>query len=87
MRFEVGKTYGLWLVVALLILGCRDTNSVKFIRLAHGLDINHSVHKAMVKLGEDLSQLSNGTIQLEIYPNQQLGTEREILETDSTREP
>lgn len=68
------------MVMVILLVGCRDTNEVKLIRLAHGLDVNHSVHKAMVKLGMDLDQLSNGTMQIEIYPNQQLGTEREILE-------
>ncbi len=63
-----------------LLLGCKGTDSVKYIRLAHGLDINHSVHKAMVKMGRDLAKLSKGSLQIEIYPNQQLGTEREILE-------
>ena len=80
MRFRVKNTYCFWLVVVILFWGCRDTNRVKSIRLAHGLDMNHSVHKAMVKLGDDLASLSNGTMKIEIYPNQQLGTEREILE-------
>ena len=34
----------------------------------------------MVKMGEDLAALSGGKLQLEIYPSQQLGTERECLE-------
>ncbi|MDF0718126.1 TRAP transporter substrate-binding protein [Muricauda sp. 334s03] len=61
-------------------LGCEEVGSIKIIRLAHGLDINHSVHRAMVKMGEDLDIVSNGRLRIEIYPNQQLGTEREILE-------
>lgn len=72
--------YGLVLLVVVCVLGCKDTDGVKYIRLAHGLDINHSVHKAMVKMGDDLAELSKGSLQIEIYPNQQLGTEREILE-------
>ncbi len=76
----VKKTLGVWLLVVVLFMGCRDNDSIKHIRLAHGLDINHSVHKAMVKMGKDLAELSKGSLQLEIYPNQQLGTEREILE-------
>ncbi|MBT8323106.1 MAG: TRAP transporter substrate-binding protein [Eudoraea sp.] len=80
MIFGAKKTYGLWLLVVILMMSCRDTEGVKRIRLAHGLDISHSVHKAMVKMGEDLAELSNGSLRLEIYPNQQLGTEREILE-------
>ncbi len=34
----------------------------------------------MVKMGEDLLQRSGGKLKLEIYPSQQLGTERECLE-------
>ncbi len=80
MIYGAKKSYGLWLMIVILMMSCRDTDGVKRIRLAHGLDISHSVHKAMVKMGEDLAELSNGSFRLEIYPNQQLGTEREILE-------
>ncbi|WP_127138122.1 TRAP transporter substrate-binding protein [Flagellimonas oceanensis] len=61
-------------------LGCEEAGGIRTIRLAHGLDINHSVHRAMVKMGEDLDSVSQGKLRIEIYPNQQLGTEREILE-------
>ncbi|MCR9227925.1 MAG: TRAP transporter substrate-binding protein [Flavobacteriaceae bacterium] len=61
-------------------LGCEENGSIRTIRLAHGLDINHSVHRAMVKMGEGLDSVSKGRLRIEIYPNQQLGTEREILE-------
>lgn len=65
----------------LLACSCKDTTSgAKTIRLAHGLDVTHSVHKAMVKMGEDLEKRSGGSLKLEIFPNQQLGTERQILE-------
>jgi len=50
------------------------------LKLAHGLDVSHSVHLAMVKMGEDLAAISGNKIKLEIYPNQQLGTERECIE-------
>lgn len=64
----------------LLFTGCKNENKVKAIKLAHGLDVNHSVHKAMVRMGEELVKNSNGKLVLEIYPSQQLGTERECLE-------
>jgi tripartite ATP-independent transporter DctP family solute receptor len=38
------------------------------------------VHKAMLKMGVDLTRISDGKLKLEIYPSQQLGTERECLE-------
>lgn len=72
-------TVSLWILI-LLMIGCKGVTDIKTIRLAHGLDVSHSVHKAMVKMGEDLKENSNGKLQLEIYPNQQLGTERQILE-------
>ncbi len=71
-------TYILFLV---LLIGCATKkNATKTLRLGHGLDVSHSVHKAMVKMGEDLMERSGGRLKLVIYPSQQLGTERECLE-------
>lgn len=79
---SVGRTYGLPLFISLILLvimgGCEQ--NVKTVRLAHGLSVDHSVHKAMVYMGEELDRLSNGQMQLEVYPSQQLGTERQCLE-------
>lgn len=63
-----------------IFLGCKNVQHTRTIKLAHGLDVNHSVHKAMVMMGEELAKNSNGKLTLEIYPSQQLGTERECLE-------
>jgi TRAP-type C4-dicarboxylate transport system substrate-binding protein len=68
------------LILVLLLTSCNDVVQKRTIRLGHGLDTNHSVHKAMVKMGEELNRLSSGTMDLKIYPNQQLGSERECLE-------
>ena len=68
------------LIYAGLFVGCTNENTTKTMRLGHGLDVSHSVHKAMVKMGEDLLERSGGRLKLEIYPSQQLGTERECLE-------
>ncbi|WOD42884.1 TRAP transporter substrate-binding protein [Hwangdonia lutea] len=53
---------------------------MKTIKLAHGLDISHPVHKAMVLMGDELEKNSKGQLKLELYPNQQLGSERQCLE-------
>ena len=76
------KTFGKPLILFLLILfqGCGSEIMTRTLRLGHGLDVSHSVHKAMVKMGEDLFERSGGKLKLEIYPSQQLGTERECLE-------
>jgi tripartite ATP-independent transporter DctP family solute receptor len=68
------------LLYLLFLSNCTRISDIKTIKLAHGLDVNHSVHKAMVKMGEDLVKISGGQMQLEIYPSQQLGTERECIE-------
>lgn len=68
-------------VIALTtILSCNPNSDHKVIKLAHGLDINHSVHKAMEIMAKDLEEISDGQLSIKIYPNQQLGSERECLE-------
>ncbi len=62
------------------VSSCNKLVQKKTLKLAHGLDVGHSVHKAMVKMGEDLEKLSGGKMTIEIYPSQQLGTERQCLE-------
>ena len=78
MKFKL--ILGLFLSSFMLFNSCGDISTKRTIKLAHGLDVNHSVHKAMVKMGEDLAEISDGKMQLEIYPSQQLGTERECIE-------
>ena len=50
------------------------------LRLAHGLDTSHPVHRGMVYMAERLAELSDGELTISIYPNNQLGTERQSLE-------
>jgi len=75
------KTIKLIGVLLLLFnLSCSSDKQQTIIKLAHGLDTNHSVHKAMVFMNELLEKESNGKMSIEIYANQQLGSERECLE-------
>lgn len=67
------------LVVAVLG-GCDDGQDVTVIKLGHALDTSHPVHEAMVFMAERLAEESGGTMQIDIYPSQQLGSEREMLE-------
>ena len=64
----------------MLLVGCNSNSSKRIIRLGHGLDVTHSVHQAMVKADVYLNELSGGEMRIQIYPNQQLGSERECLE-------
>lgn len=68
------------LSVIFLLTGCNEISSKRIIRLGHGLDVTHSVHQAMLKADEHLNELSEGKMRIQVYPNQQLGSERECLE-------
>ena len=61
-------------------LSCADLSKTKFLKLAHTLDSTHAVHKGMEYMAERLKEKSGGKLQIEIYPSQQLGTERQCLE-------
>ena len=50
------------------------------LKLGHGLDITHPVHKAMVYMAEKVREKSAGRMRVEIFPNEQLGTEKECIE-------
>jgi tripartite ATP-independent transporter DctP family solute receptor len=59
---------------------CGELTEVKTLKLAHGLDATHPVHQGMEHMAEQLAEKSGGKMRIEIYPSQQLGTERQCLE-------
>ena len=63
-----------------LFTSCNEASQTRTIKLAHGLNVDHPVHKGMLRLGELLTEKSGGKLGVEIYPSQQLGTERQCLE-------
>ena len=69
-----------WAVLALLLAGCGGQREVRVIKLAHGLDASHPVHKAMAHMAKRLAERSNGTMRIDIYTSEQLGNERECVE-------
>lgn len=62
------------------LAGCGRQRDVRVIKLAHGLDPQHSVHQGMVYLGRQLAGKSGGRMRVDVYPSGQLGSERECLE-------
>lgn len=78
-KFRI-RSFLLCVLTALFLLGCGKKNDTRIIKLGHGLDITHPVHKAMVFMAERVKEKSGGKLQIDIYPNQQLGSERECLE-------
>lgn len=71
---------GVVLMMALSVLGCVNTSQHKVLKLAHGLDPTHPVHKGMVYMAERLAEKSNGQLTIDIYPSGQLGSEQQCVE-------
>ena len=72
-----------WLLVCScvsLLVSCSDVGEVAVLKLAHGLDTGHSVHKGMEFMARRVSELSGGGMRIDIYPNGQLGGERDTVE-------
>lgn len=63
-----------------LASSCQKIKDTTEIKLAHALEVTHPVHLAMVYMAERVKEKSGGKMTLEIYPNAQLGSERECLE-------
>ncbi len=71
----IGLTLGL-----LFTAGCQSEQETTIIRLGHGLSASHPVHQAMQRMAARLAEKSDSTMRIEIYPSEQLGSERQLLE-------
>jgi tripartite ATP-independent transporter DctP family solute receptor len=67
-------------LVSVVFLSCKNTQNQKTLKLAHGLDPSHPVHKGMLFMAERLKEKSGGTLVLNIYPSGQLGSEQQTVE-------
>ncbi len=71
------------ITVVLLVLslsGCSKKSDVTVLKMGHSLDVEHPVHKAMIFMAEKLEEKSAGKVILQVYPGEQLGSEREMIE-------
>lgn len=67
-------------VLSVIFLSCSTNQKQKSLKLAHGLDPTHPVHKAMVYMAERLEEKSEGQLRMDIYPSGQLGSEQQCVE-------
>jgi tripartite ATP-independent transporter DctP family solute receptor len=74
------KLTAVFLAFLIAFASCADSSRGKSLKLAHGLDVSHPVHLGMAYMAERVAEKSGGKLSIEIYPNQQLGTERQCLE-------
>jgi len=71
------------LIIPFLLLfmsACGTQQQGKVLKLAHGLDPSHPVHKAMVYMADRCQEISKGELSIEIYPSGQLGSEQQCVE-------
>jgi tripartite ATP-independent transporter DctP family solute receptor len=68
------------LFAGLLLAFGLNAQAAEKMRLGHNQPEDHPVHKAMVKFAELAKQYSSGGVEISVYPNGVLGSEREMLE-------
>jgi tripartite ATP-independent transporter DctP family solute receptor len=80
-RFAIAGLLLVCLVLA-TATGCRSKKNTPqvILKLGHSLDITHPVHKAMVFMAERAKEKSAGRMRVEVFPNEQLGNEKECIE-------
>lgn len=78
--FRSKITLGVLLAFTLVFSACKKEDKTKVIRLGHALDVSHPVHKAMKFMANRIEEKSKGQLKVDIYPSQQLGSERELIE-------
>ncbi len=69
-----------FLILSILMVSCRTSKDAKTLFFAHSLPITHPVHLGILEMQKSLSEKSGGKLQIKIFPDGQLGTEREVLE-------
>ncbi len=83
------KYFMLFVSVSILLLsGCTDSASGKDDKhnliLAHNHPTSHPVHESLEKFKEEVETRSDGDISIDLYPNGELGDEREVIELTQT---
>jgi len=70
----------LLLILSVGITSCKKITNTKILYLGHNSPQTHPVHKGVLEFQKILEKKSNGTLKIKIFPDSQLGSEREVLE-------
>lgn len=76
MRFKII----LLVILFASFVSCKKSTDTKVLYLAHTLPQTHPVHKAILEFQRVLELKSDGKLKVKIFPDGQLGSEREALE-------
>lgn len=60
--------------------GETETAGPIVLKLGHGIQNSHPAHLAAVQFAEEVAEKTDGAIEIQVYPNRQLGEEREMVE-------
>lgn len=64
----------------LLLLGSSQAMAVTTLKLSHNQSRDHAVHKAMSDMAKEVREKTSGEVVIRIYPDAQLGSQRESME-------
>lgn len=64
----------------MVMTSCKKESDTKVLYLAHSLPQAHPVHKGILVFKKALERNSGGTLNVKVFPDAQLGSEREVLE-------
>jgi len=67
-------------LLTLFQVSCSEIGDQKVLYFAHSLPITHPVHKGILDMQQFVDEKSGGKLQIKVFPDGQLGTEREVLE-------
>lgn len=80
MKFRCDSYIGIF-ICAIVFVACTSGGpKVRVLKLAHGLDQTHSLHKGMMFMSDRLQEISGGKMRVDIYPGAQLGSETQNIE-------
>jgi len=73
-----------WLLLASAVFLCTSPAALArprlVLKLGHGLPTTHAVHKAMLFMADRVKARSEGQMIVQVFPNEQLGNEKECIE-------
>lgn len=74
--------YQLIIIICLIftLTSCKKESNYKVLYLAHNLPQTHPVHKGILEFQKELENNSKGALKVKVFPDGQLGSEREVLE-------
>ncbi|MDX8000166.1 TRAP transporter substrate-binding protein [Xenorhabdus sp. Reich] len=65
---------------ALFALSASQAFAATTLKLSHNQNRDHAVHKAMIQFADEVKEKTDGEIRIRIYPDAQLGNQRESME-------